>query len=117
MPEHQTATREEWQAARDELAKLEAEHAELGERFAVRRRRAGQVADKAHELEEQAAVEVVAGADLPRQRRPRGRGGGGGEPRQEELEQAGERLEQRACEGLRRGGDVAAEECGEGVRA
>src|SRR5918995_62737 len=29
MPEHKTGTREEWQAARDELAKLEAEHAEL----------------------------------------------------------------------------------------
>jgi hypothetical protein len=27
MPEHKTGTREEWQAARDELAKLEAEHA------------------------------------------------------------------------------------------
>src|SRR5260221_381599 len=28
MPEHTIATREEWQAARDELAKLEAEQAE-----------------------------------------------------------------------------------------
>jgi hypothetical protein len=27
MPEHQIGTREEWQAARDELAKLEAEQA------------------------------------------------------------------------------------------
>jgi len=27
MPAHKTASREEWQAARDELAKLEAEHA------------------------------------------------------------------------------------------
>ena len=27
MPDHKTATREEWQAARDELAKLEAERA------------------------------------------------------------------------------------------
>src|SRR6266513_746890 len=27
MPEHKVGTREEWQAARDELAKLEAEHA------------------------------------------------------------------------------------------
>ena len=26
MPDHKTGTREEWQAARDELAKLEAEH-------------------------------------------------------------------------------------------
>jgi hypothetical protein len=28
MAEHKTGTREEWQAARDELAKLEAEQAE-----------------------------------------------------------------------------------------
>ncbi len=28
MPEHRTGTREEWQAARDELARLEAEQAE-----------------------------------------------------------------------------------------
>ncbi len=32
-------TREEWQAARSELAKLEAEHAELGERVSEQRRR------------------------------------------------------------------------------
>src|SRR5436309_5758802 len=37
MP-HATATREEWQAARDELAKLEAEHAELGRKVTERRR-------------------------------------------------------------------------------
>ena len=39
MPEHKIGTREEWQAARDELAKLEAEHAELepeGDRAAAR---------------------------------------------------------------------------------
>ena len=29
MPEHKTGTRGEWEAARDELGKLEAEHAEL----------------------------------------------------------------------------------------
>jgi hypothetical protein len=28
MPEHKIGTREEWQAARDELARLEAEQAE-----------------------------------------------------------------------------------------
>ena len=39
MPEHQTATREEWQAARAELAKLEAEYAELGEKVTEQRRR------------------------------------------------------------------------------
>src|SRR5437763_5926976 len=39
MPEHKIGTREEWQAARDELAKLEAEHAELGQRVTEQRRR------------------------------------------------------------------------------
>jgi predicted dithiol-disulfide oxidoreductase (DUF899 family) len=38
MPEHKVGTREEWQAARDELAKLEAEHAELGRKAAEKRR-------------------------------------------------------------------------------
>ena len=31
MSEHKVGTRDEWQAARDELAKLEAQHAELNE--------------------------------------------------------------------------------------
>src|SRR5215213_185092 len=39
MPEHETGTREDWQAARDELAKLEAEHAKLGQQVAEQRRR------------------------------------------------------------------------------
>jgi len=38
MNEQKVGTREEWQAARDELAKLEAEHAELGRRAAEKRR-------------------------------------------------------------------------------
>ena len=38
MSEHETGTREDWQAARDELARLEAEHAELGRRVTERRR-------------------------------------------------------------------------------
>jgi predicted dithiol-disulfide oxidoreductase (DUF899 family) len=38
MPEHKTASREEWQAARDELAKLEAEQAERNEEIKSRRR-------------------------------------------------------------------------------
>src|SRR3989475_6540642 len=38
MPAHKIGTREEWQAARDELAKLEAEHAELGQRVTQQRR-------------------------------------------------------------------------------
>src|ERR671922_2112754 len=39
MPEQKTGTREEWQAARDELAKLEAEQAELGRKVTEQRRR------------------------------------------------------------------------------
>ena len=39
MPEHTIGTQEEWQAARDELAKLEAEYAELGEKVTEQRRR------------------------------------------------------------------------------
>jgi predicted dithiol-disulfide oxidoreductase (DUF899 family) len=38
MAEHKVATREEWQAARAELAKLEAEHAELGAKVTQERR-------------------------------------------------------------------------------
>src|SRR3954462_7292070 len=37
-PEHRVGTREEWQAARDELAKLEAEHAELTQKVTEKRR-------------------------------------------------------------------------------
>src|SRR5881397_3387761 len=39
MTEHKVGTREEWQAARDELAKLEAEHAELTRKVTEQRRR------------------------------------------------------------------------------
>jgi predicted dithiol-disulfide oxidoreductase (DUF899 family) len=38
MPDHKTGTREEWQAARDELAKLEAEQAERNEEIRKKRR-------------------------------------------------------------------------------
>jgi predicted dithiol-disulfide oxidoreductase (DUF899 family) len=38
MTQHTIGTREEWQAARDELAKLEAEHAELTRRVTEQRR-------------------------------------------------------------------------------
>src|ERR1700759_5187599 len=38
MAEHTIGTREDWQAAREELAKLEDEHAELGERVTEQRR-------------------------------------------------------------------------------
>src|SRR4051795_10304359 len=37
MPEHKTGTREEWQAARDELAKLEAEQAKRNEEVKAKR--------------------------------------------------------------------------------
>ena len=38
MPDHTVGTREEWQAARDALAKLEGEHAQLGEEINRKRR-------------------------------------------------------------------------------
>jgi predicted dithiol-disulfide oxidoreductase (DUF899 family) len=38
MPDHKIGTREEWQAARDELAKLEAEQAELDRKVTEQRR-------------------------------------------------------------------------------
>jgi predicted dithiol-disulfide oxidoreductase (DUF899 family) len=38
MPEHRIGTREEWQAARDELLKAENEHAERSEELAKQRR-------------------------------------------------------------------------------
>jgi predicted dithiol-disulfide oxidoreductase (DUF899 family) len=39
MPEHEIGTRAEWQAARDELSKLEAEYAQLGQKVSEQRRR------------------------------------------------------------------------------
>ncbi|MGZ4192741.1 MAG: DUF899 family protein [Solirubrobacteraceae bacterium] len=39
MADHKTGTREQWQAARADLAKLEAEYAELGQRVTEQRRR------------------------------------------------------------------------------
>src|SRR5437588_5888471 len=38
MPDHKIGSREEWQLARDELAKLEAEHAQLGQEVSEQRR-------------------------------------------------------------------------------
>jgi predicted dithiol-disulfide oxidoreductase (DUF899 family) len=38
MPDYKIGTREEWQAARDDLAKLEAEHAKLGQTVTEQRR-------------------------------------------------------------------------------
>jgi predicted dithiol-disulfide oxidoreductase (DUF899 family) len=52
MPEHRTATREEWQSARDELGALEAEHAELGRKVTETRRELPWVAvDKQYEFD------------------------------------------------------------------
>src|SRR5450432_411311 len=39
MTDHRTGTSEEWQAEREALAKLEAEHAEIGRKVTERRRR------------------------------------------------------------------------------
>jgi predicted dithiol-disulfide oxidoreductase (DUF899 family) len=39
MPDYETGTREQWQAARDELAELEAEHAKLGQKVTELRRK------------------------------------------------------------------------------
>src|SRR4051794_33642366 len=39
MPDHEIGTRDEWHAARAELARLEAEHAQLGQELADQRRR------------------------------------------------------------------------------
>jgi predicted dithiol-disulfide oxidoreductase (DUF899 family) len=39
MTDHEIGTREDWQAARDELAKLEAEHAKLDQKVTEQRRR------------------------------------------------------------------------------
>jgi len=38
MPDHKTGTREQWQAARDELARLESEQAERNEEIKRKRR-------------------------------------------------------------------------------
>src|ERR671912_2846682 len=38
MPDNKIGTREDWQTARDELSKLEAEYAELGQRVTEQRR-------------------------------------------------------------------------------
>ncbi len=52
MPEHKIGTREEWQAARNELAKFEGEHAELGRRVTEQRRQLPWVAvEKEYEFD------------------------------------------------------------------
>ena len=61
MTGHRTGTREEWQAARDELAKLEAEHAELGRKAAEKRRELPWVAvQKEYEFDTQDGKKTLA---------------------------------------------------------
>src|SRR4051812_14220493 len=61
MPEPEIGTREEWQAARDELAKLEAEHAELGQRVTEQRRRLPWVrVEKEYEFDTEAGKRTLA---------------------------------------------------------
>ena len=61
MTEHRTGTREEWQAARDELAKLEAEHAELGQRVTEQRRELPWVAvEKEYEFATEDGAKTLA---------------------------------------------------------
>jgi predicted dithiol-disulfide oxidoreductase (DUF899 family) len=61
MPEHTIGTREEWQAARDELAKLESEHAELGQKVTEQRRQLPWVpVEKEYEFDTQDGKKTLA---------------------------------------------------------
>jgi predicted dithiol-disulfide oxidoreductase (DUF899 family) len=61
MPEHKTGTRDEWQAARDELAQLEAEHAELGRKVTEQRRQLPWVpVDKDYEFDTEDGKKTLA---------------------------------------------------------
>src|SRR6266699_1522495 len=61
MTEHEIGTREDWQAARDELAKLEAEHAKLGEKVTEQRRRLPWVrVEKEYEFETENGKKTLA---------------------------------------------------------
>jgi predicted dithiol-disulfide oxidoreductase (DUF899 family) len=61
MPDHKTGTREEWQAARDELAKLEAEHAELSQKVTEQRRELPWVqVDKDYEFDTEDGKKTLA---------------------------------------------------------
>src|SRR5215210_6689060 len=54
MAQHKVGTQEEWQAAREELARLEAEHGELGRKAAEKRRELPWVpVEKKYEFETQ----------------------------------------------------------------
>jgi predicted dithiol-disulfide oxidoreductase (DUF899 family) len=61
MSTHTVGTREEWQAARAELAKLEAEHAELGRKVTDKRRQLPWVAvEKEYEFDTQEGKKTLA---------------------------------------------------------
>src|SRR5918996_3306158 len=61
MPEHRIGTREDWAAARDEVAKLEAEHAELGQRVVEQRRQLPWVAvEKEYEFDTEDGEKTLA---------------------------------------------------------
>jgi predicted dithiol-disulfide oxidoreductase (DUF899 family) len=61
MPDHNIGTREEWQAARDDLAKLEAQHAELGRKVTERRRELPWVAvEKEYEFDTEHGKKTLA---------------------------------------------------------
>ena len=61
MPDHTIGTREEWQAARDELAKLEAEHTELGRKATEQRRQLPWVpVDKEYEFDTEDGKKTLA---------------------------------------------------------
>src|SRR4029078_5445040 len=61
MAEHRTGTREEWQSARDELAKLEAEQAERNEEIQKKRRDLPWVpVEKEYEFESEDGVKTLA---------------------------------------------------------
>jgi len=61
MPDHRTGTREEWRAARDELAKLEAEQAELERNVTERRRQLPWVpVDKEYEFDTEDGKQALA---------------------------------------------------------
>src|SRR3954452_12742639 len=61
MPDHDVGTREEWQAARDELAKLEAEHAEFTRKVTEKRRELPWVpVEKEYEFETEDGTKTLA---------------------------------------------------------
>jgi predicted dithiol-disulfide oxidoreductase (DUF899 family) len=61
MPEHTIGTRAEWQAARDELAKLEAEHAQQNEEIKRKRRELPWVCvEKDYELDTEDGTKTLA---------------------------------------------------------